>query len=278
MLSFCSEFKKKPFIHLIPSLPEDMKSKYGVTVADFNTTSDGSTLKLEGREIEKAHDEISTNLHNLIEREVQMTEEFQIEQFERTKAQFQSPTIFLMCSNFLPQVSVTLYSFNQVLLETVAPGVKHLLSLNVVPFKCSPEEAVFLKSFNNAFLKNLPAEVDISEDDQVALSGSDSDVQLSTAKMREVLKDLCSRKFSLSCSEKFESQIEQFLSSNVSEEPSFKYFVQKAAGGRKKGRRNEGLIVFTFCMNAQFFETFCQSFQRFRPCSKFFHLPHHQEL
>ena len=290
LLSSLRASKKEALCCLQPMLPNQLKKNHDVTVLDFS--SSGTTLKFEGSPsgIEKAYQEVSDLIRTMLEKEVHITEQYQLDQLKSVRTHIKADPVYVCCSEVAPTTSVLLYSFHSDLLDKIAPVVKNLLSVSSVALECKPEETVYLKSFHKAYWNKLPVVVKFSKDDQITLSGGDDEIHSCAAKIRsDIFQGLYSRKFDFHCSSKFKSQIEEVvLLSRETEDPTFKFCLHKAPGqsGQGKGRRRpsqgpadakEAFTVYVFSKNTEFFETVCQLLQRINPGSKYCQISHKDE-
>ena len=242
-------------------------------------------------------------MHSLLEHEVHVTEPYAVRQLEA--CQQINDAVYVCRSEATPQKAAVIYSFDQQVLDRVCPLVQQLLSVNQVPLECKPEEAIYLKYFNKAFLKKLPVNVEFKDgDERVMLCGGEAEVRAAEGEIRAMLAGLCSRKFSFTCNAKFKDQIKQtLLAPHEGEEPSFRHFVPtggsggqaalRGKGGRRRasqannegggggggggGGNNEKWSLYIFAKNLEFFENLCGSLGRLSPNSRYFHISHKEE-
>ena len=173
-------------------------------------------------------------------------------------------------------------AFDMALVNSITPRVKQLFAVNTVQCDCKPEEGVFLKLFNEAFINGLPAKITFDEEGHMTLTGGDDAIKVSKARSRALLQGLYSRKFTFMCSPRLLPRIEQVVIPYGMEESSFKYYTQKGGGGGGHKRRSsqaksggsEEIAVYIFCRNEQVFQQTSELLGRFKPSSRTFHFNH----
>ena len=256
--SLCSKPKREALVHLRPTLPDDLRQKYGVTIPDYQSANPTITFDKPN---EKAYEEVKALVSCLLLIEVPLSGEYGLNRLEQVRAEVPAG-VYICASESVPRKSVILCAFDLTLLNSITPRVQKLFAVSTVQCDCKPEEGVFLKLFNRAFVDNLPAQVIFNEEGRMTLAGGDDAIQVSMAIIRELLQGLYSRKFTFMCSPRFLPRIEQVVIAYGMEESSFKYYTQKGGGGGRFKRRgsqaksegSEEFAVYIFCRNEQVFQ------------------------
>ena len=269
--------------HLKPDLPHEMNRDFNVIVSDFRPGS--SCIKFDGPSvgIEKVQPEVSRLVKNLLMNEICLEQECQLDQLEQLRKYHlaNGNQVYVSCpSDQISRKVVSVWSFNPNILRQAVTIVRRQLTINSTFLHCSPEEAIFFKSFNQGCLPKLSAHVTFNGE-KVSLSGTNEQVDASKEYLHNNLfKGLHSKKYTLLCSMKFKSHIEQsLLRPQCEEEPSFKYLISDSPGNVKRERtsrkvshgRNEGkdeLYVYIFCRNHEFFSKICSTLDGLSPGSK----------
>ena len=274
-----SKPKREALVHLKPTLPDDLRQKYGVTITDYQSANPTITFDNPN---EKAYDEVKALVSSLQLIEVPLSGEYGLDRLEQVRAEVRPAAVYICAPESVQRKSVFLCAFDLALLNKITPKVQQLFAVTTVQFDGKPEEGVFLKRFNKAFVDNLPAKVSFNEDGRMTLAGGDDAVQISIARIRELLQGLYSRKFTFMCSPKFLPRIEQVVIPYGMEESSFKYYTQKGGGGgghkwrgsQAKSGGSEEIAVYIFCRNEQVFQRVSELLGRFKPSSRTFHFNH----
>ena len=276
--SLHSKPKREALVHLRPTLPDDLRQKYGVSIPEYQSVNLTITFDKPN---EKAYDEVNALVSNLQLIEVPLSGEYGLDRLEQVRAEVPA-AVYICAPESVPRKSVIMCAFDMALMKSITPRVKQLFAVSTVQCNCKPEEGVFLKLFNRAFVDNFPAKISFSEEGCMTLAGGDDAIQVSMARIRELLQGLYSRKFTFMCSLKFLPRIEQVVIPYGMEEPSFKYYTQKGGGGGGRKRRasqaksggSEEFAVYIFCRNEQVFQRASELLGRFKPSSRTFHFNH----
>ena len=267
-----SKPKREALVHLKPTLPYDLRQKYGVTIPDFQSANPTITFDKPN---EKAHDEVKTLVSSLQLIEVPLVGEYGLDRLEQVRAEVPA-AVYICAPESVPRKSVIMCAFDMALVNSITPRVKQLFAVNTVQCDCKPEEGVFLKLFNEAFINDLPAKITFDEEGHMTLTGGDDAIKVSKARIRALLQGLYSRKFTFMCSPRLLPRIEQVVIPYGMEESSFKYYTQKGGGGGGHKRRSsqaksggsEEIAVYIFCRNEQVFQQASELLGRFKPSSR----------
>ena len=124
--SLHSKPKREALVYLRPTLPDDLRQKYGATIPDYQSTNPTITFNKPN---EKAYEEVKALVSSLQLIEVPLSGEYRLDHLEQVRAEIPA-AVYICAPESVPRKSVVMCAFDMALLNSITPRVKQLFAVS----------------------------------------------------------------------------------------------------------------------------------------------------